>query len=74
MDLSGNSQLNYCRGLCFFLLVNLFSGELNAAGERFLAARGGLGGSLATNFLPCKGQSRIVRLDLKLIADVGLVG
>ncbi|KAM9387505.1 cilia- and flagella-associated protein 69-like [Phaethornis superciliosus] len=49
-------------------------GELNAAGERFLAARGGLGGSLATNFLPCKGQRRVVRLDLKLIADVGLVG
>ncbi|NXY91074.1 GTPBA protein, partial [Alcedo cyanopectus] len=49
-------------------------GELNAAGERFLAARGGLGGSLATNFLPCKGQRRIVRLDLKLVADVGLVG
>ncbi|XP_068260910.1 GTP-binding protein 10 isoform X2 [Nyctibius grandis] len=49
-------------------------GELNAAGERFLAARGGLGGSLATNFVPCKGQRRIVHLDLKLIADVGLVG
>ncbi|XP_027540642.1 cilia- and flagella-associated protein 69-like isoform X2 [Neopelma chrysocephalum] len=49
-------------------------GELNAAGERFLAARGGLGGSLATNFLPCKGQKRIIHLDLKLIADVGLVG
>ncbi|KFQ81543.1 GTP-binding protein 10, partial [Phoenicopterus ruber ruber] len=49
-------------------------GELNAAGERFLAARGGLGGSLTTNFVPCKGQRRIVRLDLKLIADVGLVG
>ncbi|KAJ7408580.1 hypothetical protein WISP_119678 [Willisornis vidua] len=49
-------------------------GELNAAGERFLAARGGLGGSLATNFLPCKGQKRMIHLDLKLIADVGLVG
>ncbi|XP_035174806.1 GTP-binding protein 10 [Oxyura jamaicensis] len=49
-------------------------GEVNAAGERFLAARGGLGGSLATNFLPCKGQKRILHLGLKLIADVGLVG
>ncbi|NXF03078.1 GTPBA protein, partial [Smithornis capensis] len=49
-------------------------GELNAAGERFLAARGGLGGSWATNFLPCKGQKRMVHLDLKLIADIGLVG
>lgn len=59
---------------CGFSLTNLFSGELNAAGEKFLAARGGLGGSLATNFLPCKGQRRTVHLDLKLIADVGLVG
>ncbi|NXG47387.1 GTPBA protein, partial [Psilopogon haemacephalus] len=49
-------------------------GELNAAGERLLAARGGLGGSLATDFVPHKGQRRIVCLDLKLIADVGLVG
>lgn len=57
-----------------FSIVNLFSGEVNAAGERFLAARGGLGGSLATNFLPSKGQKRILHLDLKLIADVGLVG
>lgn len=61
-------------GDCVFSLTNLFSGELNAAGEKFLAARGGLGGSLATNFLPCKGQRRTVHLDLKLIADVGLVG
>jgi len=60
--------------LCFFISEFVFSGELNAAGERLLAARGGLGGSLATNFMPCKGQRRIVRLDLKLIADVGLVG
>ncbi|XP_025954526.1 GTP-binding protein 10 isoform X4 [Dromaius novaehollandiae] len=49
-------------------------GELNTAGEKCLVARGGLGGSLATNFLPCKGQRRIVHLDLKLIADIGLVG
>ncbi|XP_014377718.2 GTP-binding protein 10, partial [Alligator sinensis] len=49
-------------------------GELNKAGDRLLVARGGLGGDLVTNFLPSKGQKRIVRLDLKLIADVGLVG
>ncbi|XP_006258991.2 GTP-binding protein 10 [Alligator mississippiensis] len=49
-------------------------GELNKAGDRLLVARGGLGGDLVTNFLPSKGQKRIVHLDLKLIADVGLVG
>ncbi|XP_074842356.1 GTP-binding protein 10 isoform X2 [Carettochelys insculpta] len=49
-------------------------GELSKAGDRILVARGGLGGCLVTNFLPVKGQIQIVHLDLKLIADVGLIG
>uniref|UniRef100_A0A8C9Q2I9 GTP-binding protein 10 n=1 Tax=Spermophilus dauricus TaxID=99837 RepID=A0A8C9Q2I9_SPEDA len=39
-----------------------------------LIAEGGIGGKFLTNFLPLKGQKRIIHLDLKLIADVGLVG
>ncbi|XP_076983078.1 GTP-binding protein 10 isoform X2 [Tamandua tetradactyla] len=49
-------------------------GELNKEKERILVAEGGLGGRLLTNFLPLKGQKRIIHLDLKLIADIGLVG
>ncbi|XP_061531587.1 GTP-binding protein 10 [Phycodurus eques] len=49
-------------------------GELNAEGDRVRVARGGHGGSFSSTFLPSKGQSRQVRLDLKLIADMGLVG
>ncbi|XP_060638272.2 GTP-binding protein 10 [Anolis sagrei] len=49
-------------------------GELNKPGERLLVARGGIGGCLVTNFLPSKGQAHMIHLDLKLIADVGLVG
>ncbi|XP_063099160.1 GTP-binding protein 10 [Cavia porcellus] len=49
-------------------------GELNKEEDRLLVAEGGLGGKLLTNFLPLKGQKRVIRLDLKLIADVGLVG
>uniref|UniRef100_A0A8C8STF3 GTP-binding protein 10 n=1 Tax=Pelusios castaneus TaxID=367368 RepID=A0A8C8STF3_9SAUR len=49
-------------------------GELNKPGDCLLIAHGGLGGCLDTNFLPSKGQIQIVHLDLKLIADVGLVG
>ncbi|XP_032731502.1 GTP-binding protein 10 isoform X2 [Lontra canadensis] len=49
-------------------------GELNKEKDRILVAEGGLGGKLLTNFLPLKGQKRVIRLDLKLIADVGLVG
>uniref|UniRef100_A0A0P6JWF9 GTP-binding protein 10 n=1 Tax=Heterocephalus glaber TaxID=10181 RepID=A0A0P6JWF9_HETGA len=49
-------------------------GELNKEEDRILVAEGGLGGKLLTNFLPLKGQKRVIHLDLKLIADVGLVG
>uniref|UniRef100_A0A8I5R5G7 GTP-binding protein 10 n=1 Tax=Papio anubis TaxID=9555 RepID=A0A8I5R5G7_PAPAN len=49
-------------------------GELNKENDRILVAEGGLGGKLLTNFLPLKGQRRIIHLDLKVIADVGLVG
>ncbi|KAJ8411621.1 hypothetical protein AAFF_G00164290 [Aldrovandia affinis] len=49
-------------------------GELNAEGDQVLVARGGRGGSFHSSFLPSKGQARQVRLDLRLIADMGLVG
>ncbi|XP_067305785.1 GTP-binding protein 10 [Pseudorasbora parva] len=49
-------------------------GELNCEGDRLLVARGGHGGSLHSGFLPSKGQTRQIRLDLKLIADLGIVG
>ncbi|XP_072507635.1 GTP-binding protein 10 isoform X2 [Notamacropus eugenii] len=49
-------------------------GELNKEDDRILIAKGGLGGNLLSNFLPSKGQKRIIHLDLKLIADIGLVG
>ncbi|KAF0879409.1 CFA69 protein, partial [Crocuta crocuta] len=49
-------------------------GELNKEKDRILVAEGGLGGKLLTNFLPLKGQKRVIHLDLKLIADISLVG
>ncbi|KAJ8004974.1 hypothetical protein DPEC_G00141840 [Dallia pectoralis] len=49
-------------------------GELNQEGDRVLVARGGQGGSYHSEFLPKKGQARLIRIDLKLIADLGLVG
>ncbi|HUT55556.1 MAG TPA: GTPase ObgE [bacterium] len=60
--------------------------DLTAHGERFIAARGGRGGrgnasyKSATNRAPRKsqpgfpGEEKKLRLELKLIADVGLVG
>lgn len=49
-------------------------GELNAEGDRVLVAKGGSGGSFKSNFEPSKRPSKHIRLDLKLIADMGLVG
>ncbi|XP_031616901.1 GTP-binding protein 10 homolog [Contarinia nasturtii] len=49
-------------------------GELNEPGDTCLAAGGGIGGCSGNNFLGTKGQSHVVTLDLKLIADVGMVG
>ncbi|KAL2084133.1 hypothetical protein ACEWY4_019651 [Coilia grayii] len=49
-------------------------GALNVLGDKVRVARGGRGGSFHSDFLPSKGQTRHVRLDLKLIADMGLVG
>ncbi|KAJ3597467.1 hypothetical protein NHX12_000990 [Muraenolepis orangiensis] len=49
-------------------------GELNVEGDRLLVAKGGHGGSFHSGFTPSKGRNKHIRLDLKLIADVGLVG
>lgn len=48
--------------------------ELNEVGDSCIAAGGGVGGCSGNEFLGEKGQERVVTLDLKLIADVGLVG
>lgn len=52
----------------------MISGSLNKRGDCVLVARGGDGGNPSTDYKPVHGESAIIRLDLKLIADVGLVG
>ncbi|XP_070692204.1 GTP-binding protein 10 [Pempheris klunzingeri] len=49
-------------------------GDLNNEGDRVMVAEGGHGGSMYSAFEPSKGKAKHIRLDLKLIADVGLVG
>ncbi|GLV41622.1 uncharacterized protein CBL_06851 [Carabus blaptoides fortunei] len=49
-------------------------GEINEPGTEILVARGGVGGAQNTGYLGMKGQSHMITLDLKLIADIGLVG
>ena len=49
-------------------------GELNKVGERVRVAKGGQEGSPLNNFQGQKGEARNINLDLKLLADIGLVG
>ncbi|XP_059195363.1 GTP-binding protein 10 isoform X2 [Centropristis striata] len=49
-------------------------GDLNSDGQRLIVVKGGRGGAYYSEFQPSKGQARHIRLDLKLIADLGLVG
>lgn len=49
-------------------------GNLDTPGDRVKVAKGGSGGSYHSLFNPSKVKSRHIRLDLKLIADMGLVG
>ncbi|KAJ8723016.1 hypothetical protein PYW07_004196 [Mythimna separata] len=49
-------------------------GSIDKEGETVILARGGPGGTEESNFLGRFGQAHHIRLDLKLIADIGLVG
>ncbi|XP_018321946.1 GTP-binding protein 10 homolog isoform X3 [Agrilus planipennis] len=49
-------------------------GELNKEGDEVIVAKGGIGGHPKNGFLGSEGQAWPIKLDLKLIADVGLVG
>lgn len=49
-------------------------GELNEKSSHCIVAGGGSGGCAGNSFIGYKGENRVVTLDLKLIADVGLVG
>lgn len=47
---------------------------MNQEGQTCLGVGGGGGGCSGNNFIGHKGQILSLKLDLKLIADVGLVG
>lgn len=60
---------------CMFTdYMYLFEADLNHPGDRSIVSRGGQGGGPHNNFKHTKGVAQSVRIDLKLLADVGLVG
>lgn len=48
-------------------------GELNNLGETCVVAGGGVGGCAGCDFIGKRGQEHVITIDLKLIADVGMV-
>ena len=49
-------------------------GEINEENEKLVIVRGGKGGSPSNKYKVQEGETFSVYLDLKLIADVGLIG
>ncbi|KAF7257262.1 hypothetical protein EG68_05380 [Paragonimus skrjabini miyazakii] len=49
-------------------------GDLDRPGQRLLVAQGGMGGIAQTGYLGSPGQAHSIVLDLKLMADYGLLG
>ncbi|KAH3721511.1 GTP-binding protein 10-like [Dreissena polymorpha] len=49
-------------------------GDLNKEGEEVVVAKGGAPGGPENNYTGLKGEAMSVTLDLKLLADIGLVG
>ena len=49
-------------------------GQVDDLRDKVLVARGGVGGSRDNQFNGSEGQERLITLDYKLLADVGLVG
>lgn len=60
-------------GVTVFDETNQKIGELNEPGETCIVAQGGIGGCSGNNFLGTRGKEQVITLDLKLIADVGMV-
>lgn len=61
-------------GITAYTDVGSKLGELNVEGDSLIIAHGGEGGNAQNGWLGRKGQDIGIRLELKLIADVGLVG
>jgi GTPase involved in cell partitioning and DNA repair len=62
------------RGVSAITDEGVLLGEVNEEDDRLLVAKGGKGGSPLNKYKGQKVEGFSVSLDLKLIADVGLVG
>ncbi|VVC30267.1 Hypothetical protein CINCED_3A020833 [Cinara cedri] len=69
-----DKKVNVPVGITVYDDQNVLIGDLNEANSELLVAKGGSGGNKTNGYCGVKGESRSVKLELKLIADIGLVG
>ncbi|KAG5306514.1 GTPBA protein, partial [Acromyrmex insinuator] len=69
-----DKNISVPRGILVYNQNGVLLGDLNEEDSKILIAKGGLGGTKDTNYCGLKGESQMIKLDLKLIADIGLVG
>jgi len=75
MGKQGESLLiNVPNGVSIFTGAGVKLGELVKKDSKLILAEGGTGGCSSNQFLGQKGQEQMIRIDLKLISDIGLVG
>ena len=73
-DPAADYKISVPVGVTVYSQTGVKLGELNAEDDRVVVAKGGVGGRPVTQFNGLKGEELKIVLDLKLIADVGLVG
>ncbi|XP_071949312.1 GTP-binding protein 10-like [Antedon mediterranea] len=61
-------------GVCVYTNDNTLLGDLVNVEDKLLVAKGGQGGCNTNNWNGQKGQKQVLSLELKILADVGLVG
>ncbi|KYM82160.1 GTP-binding protein 10 like protein [Atta colombica] len=69
-----DKNISVPRGILVYNQNGVLLGDLNEEDSKILIAKGGLGGTKDTGYCGLKGESQVIKLDLKLIADIGLVG
>uniref|UniRef100_A0A2S2R3Y2 GTP-binding protein 10 n=1 Tax=Sipha flava TaxID=143950 RepID=A0A2S2R3Y2_9HEMI len=69
-----DKKVNVPIGITVYDDKNVLIGDLNEKDSELIVAKGGEGGKNSNGYCGVKGESRSVKLELKLIADIGLVG
>ncbi|KAF0764543.1 GTP-binding protein 10 [Aphis craccivora] len=69
-----DKKVNVPTGITVYDDKNVLIGELNEPDSELIVGKGGDGGNKTNGYCGLRGESKSIKLELKLIADIGLVG